>query len=397
MTISPPDAWVLRRLLAGQVLNGQIATLADPWQAMASHLDGLPLPDRSPAWSAMLAARPERNDVIMALATIDPLAPQPAPQPRQYATAVRLSAAGTSWDWDGWLPRHRVIGIAAGEGDGKTRFNLDLDRRVWHTLPWPDGQAMTLPPRMPSLWVCADGQHDEIAETLPDLGLPPEAIIFPAPPDDRYDHVNLDLPETWDWIRDAVTDVRPWRLVIDSLTYATTLDLCEQKAIARLKTPLVSLAQDHHVNVFLSLHVSREGQALGRRVRGITRTLMHLECPDPDKPERLRLWVEKSYGKKPPALGVTIEAGGNKYDFTPPPKIDRSKGGRTPERRDHARQFIIDELTKRNDCKARDVCSQYEAAGGSKGTFWNARDDMVLAGELECGGKPLVMHLVAKP
>ena len=44
---------------------------------------------------------------------------------------------------------------------------------------------------------------------------------------------------------------------------------------------------------------------------------MRLECPDP-RSRRLRLWMEKSFAKKPPAMGVTIKADGNTYDFNPP-------------------------------------------------------------------------------
>jgi len=144
------------------------------------------------------------------------------------------------------------------------------------------------------------------------------------------------------------------------------------------------------------LHVSIQGQALGRRIKAITRTLMHLECPDPDQPDRLRLWVEKSFAKKPPALGVTIKADGNSYDLTPPAPRDPNRGGRPPAEREKARQFIVDALNQQNDLKARELCDLYVSGGGTKGTFWNARDALVEAGEMVCDGKPLIMHLIKK-
>src|SRR5262249_16277684 len=148
---------------------------------------------------------------------------------------------------------------------------------------------------------------------------------FPAPPHDAYAHTSLDSPETWKWLQDAVAGTRPAFVFIDTLTYATSLDLCEQRSVAKLKQPLVDLVQTYQCNVILLLHVSKEGQALGRRIRGITRTLLHLEAPDASKPERLRLWVEKSYNKRPPALGLSITSSGNQYDFEPPARP-------TPER-----------------------------------------------------------------
>src|SRR5262249_25203674 len=154
--------------------------------------------------------------------------------------------------------------------------------------------------------------------------------IFPAPPDDPYSNVDLDSPETFDWLENAIAAIPSAFVFIDTLTYATSRDLSEQKVIAALKVPLVRLVQKDPVNVFLFLHVSKEGHALGRRIKGITRTLIHLEAPDPSKTERLRLWVEKSYAKKPPALGVTITESGNKYDFEPPARAEQVRGGRPP-------------------------------------------------------------------
>ena len=83
---------------------------------------------------------------------------------------------------------------------------------------------------------------------------------------------------------------------------------------------------------------------------------MHLEAPDPARPERLKLWVEKSYAAKPTPLGVTIGPAGNTYDFTPPAPSDPSKGGRPPSERDKATSFIRDALAKQNDRKLSRGC-----------------------------------------
>jgi hypothetical protein len=400
--ILPYDSWVLTRLLCGQALNGELAAVSSPLRPLADHLVALPLGERLAPWEGYLFGRPDRDEVIKALANVDPLGPAPATQPRRYATAADVFQAtgNTPWTWEGWIPPNRIVGIAAGEGVGKTRFVLDLCRRVWLNLSWPDDQPMTLPARTPSLWLCSDGQHDEIAETLPALGLPFEAVIFPAPSSDPYEHVSLDSAETIQWIGDAIRDVRPWALVIDSLTYATALDLCEQRAITKLKTPLVNLCQTHHINIIPTLHVSLSGQALGRRIKGITRTLLHLECPDPDQSHRLRLWVEKSYGPKPAALGVTIDASGNTYDKIPPARIERNKGGRPPVKREKAMQFIRDALARQNDQIGNDLCSEWVKTGEAADTFWSAVRKLEADGEIvtdgEKGtGKQTKLHLHA--
>jgi hypothetical protein len=367
---------------------------------MLAHLEALPLADRQAHWQAMLAARLDSNDLIQAMAPIDPLGPQPTVQPVQFATVadIRKIMANVRWNWPGWIPVSRVVGLASLEGVGKTRLAMDLNRRVYHELPWPDGQKMTLPKGSRSLWICADGQHDEIADMLPDFGLPDDAVIFPSLPDDPYGNTSLDDPDTLAAIDSAILAHKPWAAFIDSLTYATVRDLCEQRSIAILKQPFVDLVQKHQINLFLLLHVSASGQALGKRIKGITRTLLHLECPDSDKPERLRFWVEKSYGKKPPALGVTMKDGGNDYDFNPPAKIDRHPGGRPPVKREKAKQSVREELTRQNDQIGNDVVARLQNSDLSPDTIWRAIRDMSDAGELTLDGgkgtgRQTILHL----
>ena len=258
---------------------------------------------------------------------------------------MRRQRTTIGWTWQGWIPSARIVGVAALEGVGKTRFFMDLARRLWHRLDWPDGQP-TLPAGTKTVWLCSDGHQDEILDIADDFGIPDDAIILPTPKDDPYGNTDLDAKETIDWLDRAIGTIKPGIVFIDTLTYATARDLCDQRAVAILKTPLVGLVQTHRVNMMLSLHLSQSGQALGRRIKGITRTLIHLECPDPDQSEHLRLWVEKSYDRKPAALGVTMEVDGNRYDNTPPLKIDPSKGGRPSVKRDKAMQFIRDELAE---------------------------------------------------
>jgi len=166
--------------------------------------------------------------------------------------------------------------------------------------------------------------------------------------------------------------------------------------VAKLKGPLVNLVQTYQCNIVLNLHVSKEGQALGRRIKGVTRTLMHLEAPDPDQPERLRLWVEKTYGKSPPPLGVTIRGTGNTYDSNPPAKRDPSKGGRPPVKLDKAIAFLETELAKgdRKGCELIDECVH---TGEFKSRIFDAKKRMQAVGRLvvDDSVKPQIWHLAA--
>jgi len=71
----PYAAWTLARALAGMDLNGELDAVAEPWKGMARHLAQLPPPDRAAAFQAMLAARPDRDELVKDLA--DQRADQP--------------------------------------------------------------------------------------------------------------------------------------------------------------------------------------------------------------------------------------------------------------------------------------------------------------------------------
>jgi hypothetical protein len=399
MTPPPYDARVLSRVMSGQPVNGELAGMSEAFRPLAEKLLGLPAGERSAALEWALMMHPNKDAIEAAIINADPLGLPPQNAVARFATAADVRAVQTAAGstWEGFIPSAKIVGIAGAEGTGKTRFGLDLCRRVCHGAPstWPDGQAITLPPKTPSLWLCADGHHDEITSTMADFGLPDEAVVFPAPPDDPFANVSLDDDDTWKWIEDAVATVRPWCLFIDTLTYATSRDLCEQGVIAKLKTPLVNLVQTYSVNVAMLLHLSKEGQALGRRIKGITRTLIHLEAPDPDRPERLRLWVEKTSSKRPPPLGVTITRTGNEYDTNPPAPREASRGGRPPEKLDKAIEFLEAELSK-GDRKGCELISEWEALGENKTTIFNAKRKLVTDGRVveDDSKKPKIWHLV---
>ncbi|MGP0068623.1 MAG: AAA family ATPase [Isosphaeraceae bacterium] len=399
MSLPPYDAHVIIRYTSGEpVAAAELAAVSDRFRPLAEHLAGLPLGSRQTALGGFLSGQPDRTAIEAVLVAVDPMKPAPPiDPPRRFATCSDVARLQSSiaWVWKGWLPSARVVGVAAAEGVGKTRFAMDLARRAWHGEPFPDGQAMTLPPKSPTIWVAADGQHDELAQALSSMSMPPEAIVFPTAPDDPYGNTSLDDAETFDALNEAVKIHKPVFVIVDSLTNATRSDIGEQRTIATLKDPLVTLAQTFQVIVMLLLHVSLSGQALGRRIRGITRTLMHLECPDPARPERLRLWMEKSYAAKPPALGVTIGDSGNTYDFNPPVKVDPSKGGRPPEKLDKAIAFLEGKLSA-GDRKGCELIHEWRSLGEAKTTIFDAKNSMEAAGRLvvDASVKPQIWHLV---
>jgi hypothetical protein len=75
--IRPYDAWVLSRILFGQALNGELEAVSRPFRRVADHLATRPVEALQNAWEGFLTGRDDRDQIILALANIDPTGPPP--------------------------------------------------------------------------------------------------------------------------------------------------------------------------------------------------------------------------------------------------------------------------------------------------------------------------------
>ena len=398
MTPTSRDVWALSRVIADCLAEDDLQGVSRPFKPLIEHLANLPVDARQIALHGFLNhPSMDRSAIIRRMDDDDPSGPAPEGKSDDAPATLEDVRAGDSrsqFVWYPWIAAASISAIAAFEGVGKTRLALDLARRIWFAMPWPDGQAATFPAGTPTLWICSDGQQAELANAAEAFGLPRSAIFLNSPRSEPYGGSSIDDAESLERLERYVNQIGPAIVYIDSLTYATGLDLCAAPQVRELMTPLRDIAQRTGTTITPLLHVAKDGQALGRRVKGLTRTILQLECPDPENPSRLRLSVSKSFAIRPPALGVTMHDKGNDYDSDPPsPPEPQGKQGRPPESSDKARQFIIDSLTRENNRKATALCHEWVSEGGSKSAFWRARNAMVEDGELVCEGKPLILHL----
>lgn len=387
--ISAIDVHALACTLAG-TSSGAGEHCSPRVRKIVLHLEGLPVAERDRAWTEAAPFIEDHDAISEAVLLADPSAPPPVAIDRPANLAdVRAASRGLAWLWPAFVPAARVVGIAGSEGTGKTRFALDLARRVWHGEGWPDGQAASVPAQSPTLWICSDGQQDEIADTAASMNLPDGSVLFNTSPAEPYDGNNIDDPDDLERLEKFIEMVKPWAVIVDSLTFATSRELCRANEAKAALAPLRDLAQRTGTTIILLLHVNKEGVALGRRVRGLTRTLLQLECPDPDQSGRLRLWVDKSSAKKPNALGVTMRDGRNDYDGNPPGRAEPSHRGRPPKAKENVAKFIRGKMAGGSGLIGNDLANEVEAAGiASIKTFWRVVDDMEADGEIVRDGGP---------
>ena len=91
-----------------------------------------------------------------------------------------------------FMIRHHVNILYAKEKVGKTHVALDICRRIYHGLEWPNGEPPTFPVGTRTLWVCGDRHQDEVLERGEMMGIPLDAIILNSTKGDEYGSLDLD-------------------------------------------------------------------------------------------------------------------------------------------------------------------------------------------------------------
>ena len=397
--IRPIDAWTLARLLSGESVNGESGTVSKPFRLIVHHLSALAAKSRTGAWDGFLCGRPDPEALVKALAEANISGPPPeADYGRCYATLEDIArvVSDQSWLWRDWIARGVLNVVASEPGTGKTRFGLDLARRLWLRLNWPDNQPNEMPEGTRTLWVQGDRNFAEMLQAARDFGLPGDAVALGSSPDDPTGSLDLDDPDTLAALRERIQAAAPALVVIDTVGMVTGKNLCRPEEARAFFAPIIELAGQTGV-AFLGLtHLSKDKEALGRRIVEKARIVIKMTQPDPEgQKDRRRLWVDKTAVVKPPPLGITMGGSGNEYDFKPPVEPEPNKGGRPPEKLGEAMLFLTERLSS-GDRKQCELVSEWEGLGKAKGTIFNAFTSMTGDGRMSIDDsrKPKVCHLV---
>ena len=380
--IRPYDTWALARLVAGGDVNGEMEHVSSPHRRLCDHLATLPLEARQPALTAFLKSRPEAEEqaVILALADIDPegQAPEDPDPGRLFATLADVAkvVSAQPWLWKEWLAMGVLNVVAADPGIGKSRFALDIARRLWLGLPWPDNQPNEFPAETRTLWVLGDRNFAETLQAASDFGLPPEAVALGSSPEEPFGSLDLDDPATLAALGERIQAAAVPLAVIDTVGMTTNRNLCRPEEAREFFAPILELCQKTGVALLGLTHLSANKEALGRRIVEKARVVIKMVQPDPEgQRDRRRLWVDKTAVVKPPALGITMGNEGNTYDFDPPkePEPTQRRPGPPPIKLEECKRWLVEHLTP-NPTRVKDVRDEAEKAGYSVDTLYRSRD-----------------------
>ena len=400
--LTPRSAHAVSRLLAGYEWNDIAEGLPDGFRAFAVLYQDLPNDARDSAWQVFLAARDDRDELIRAIADSDPDGPPPEPEPGESQERcanladVRRLVSDTRWPWPGWLATGVLNALAADPGTGKTVMAADLARRLWFGERWPDSQPNPLPTGTRTLWVPGDRHYVQLSELAGHFGIPDDGMLFNAPSGDPTSGLDLDDEVQREALERRIEVERPGLIVIDTVGMTTDRNLCKPEDARAYFGPLMDMAQRTAAPFLLLTHLSKDGNALGRRISGACRLVWKMTKPDPNgQKDRRKVWVDKSYTIQPPPLGMTITTAGCTFDFNPPSPPDVERRGRPAGKVDKAIEFLSRRLSEDNLTQV-ELIDEWEALGETKGTIFRGMQTMREEGSLviDESVRPKVCHLV---
>lgn len=231
---------------------------------------------------------------------------------------LRKYDLGIKWVWKDWLQRATVNLLAAEGGAGKTRFVLDLCRRVHLGLPWPSGEPTEpWPHKYLAMWVAGDRNHGELLENSERFGFG-ERISYSGSKSDPLGGVTLNSPMDFAALYKRAKAARPLFLVVDTAGGSTSLNMSKQEEARSFFVPLSDMALRLNLCVVVITHLNAGKNVLGKRAEERVRTVMRITSADRNQATPRRVEIQKSNSPFPEPLGMLLGETGNTYDIDPP-------------------------------------------------------------------------------
>jgi hypothetical protein len=423
LTVTEYDAWVIqaRKFQDIPVVAGEFLDLSPPIRRLLEAFPGRALEARAQMLEGIypLLDEPGRQRLLSA----DPDAGPPASGPATTPFPSRAPSVDDLADppagfflWTNRLVRAHLNAIASNPKFGKTLMFVELAKRLWYGTPFFGEEEPALPAGTTSLWVCGDGQQDELKQRAREYGFPGKALLLCALPENLYKRPLLEDDALIRLLAHYADVERPGLIFIDTIWRATNKQMKVEEDVNALCGPLLEIAQQSGSTIFIASHISKDGDTLGRRLEGAARSVMKLTWPDKEQKNRRRLNTIGNF-KEPPDLGLTLRPDGVGFDLDPPKAPDprqkwdapesesgpwsESEGSRRRRKPEstRAREFLIDSL-EAGPQVFTDLTRRWLATNGAKTTLASAKDDLVeeqILGTTPGPGKTETLTLIALP
>lgn len=233
------------------------------------------------------------------------------------ATEVRKLLGDVVWLWKGWLPVGFVTLLVGEPGSGKSFLALDWIKRVLKDTGWPMNGKTDLPSSAGScaVWVETESSQQIVTSRAESMQVPGDVLYMPGFGDDMLGQPDLVLEEDRNRITQAVKELKPSIVVVDSLGGAHSGGENKIEEVRPMLDFLARMARDEKLPVIAVHHLRKRGvtestEASMDKVRGSTafsafaRSIIAVEGAGNSHSIRV---IKANLTDKPPALTFGIE------------------------------------------------------------------------------------------
>jgi hypothetical protein len=295
----------------------------------------------------------------------------------------RALSASREFIWPYFIAKRALNLIDGIPGSGKSRFVLDLLRRVRAGDAWPDGQPMFEPDNSRWLWIAADSNYDQLIETATEFGIEDEAFAFPGDEENPYDFTDLTDPRTLDVIDQRIVEEGVSLVVIDTATNACgDTQQMDRAEIGKIAKSLALMANRHNVAILLIGHQNAKGGSYGDAWPGNVDCRMKMEADL----ATVRIEVVKSRWNKmkAPLLEGTQRDDG--WTFKVEPRDIEATAGTAAagtSSTDHAKTAVLEYVGRYPEMKKSEVIKRViDIAGVGRSSIYTAISELVRDGEI---------------
>lgn len=285
----PRDAWVFARLVSGLSINGELATVSEPFKPLAESLAATPLEGRRSLWDGFLLGQPDRDEIIRGVADAVPDGPAPqAMSPgaagKLAAPVVKLTCAAdietreVEWLWNGRVPLGMLTLFAGDPKLGKSYVTIAMAAAISRGAPLPGDAA----PEGPASAILMSAEDDPARTIVPRLKAAGadlsrvhilESIILPRDepgegkePRAPFERLPTLLAHDLEAIEAAAGKLDNCKLiVIDPVSaYLAGTDDHRNAELRGVLSPLKTMAERLNAAVLLVSHLSKSGGTNGK-------------------------------------------------------------------------------------------------------------------------------------
>lgn len=300
--------------------------------------------------------------------------------------ASTVTPRKVEWLWPYRIPLGKLTTFAGLMGLGKTFLLCDLAARLSSGAEWPDLPGQKIEPADVLFISGEDDPEDTLVPRLIECGADLDRVWFLSL--DELMKFTLASLKTLD---KAASQAKRLKLVIvdPPTSYLGDVDDHKNAELRRLLTPLKHWTAERRCSSIFNTHLNKGG---GQKVEAIFRVIGsvawmaavragHLIALDPDDPEkRLFVPMKSNLGRKPQALGYTIEDLGDDrgrvkwlgtVDVTADQAVNREK---SKPKRVVASEWLVERFREKLEWRSDDLFAAAKQANVSRDAIFDAKD-----------------------